>query len=146
MMDWSKILLAALIGTTLMTLFSFFVSDTTRKMFKEPVLLNILLDRTGLVNINDSLRNVLGYILHYLVGIVFVIGFDLAWAYTALDPNWASGILLGAVAGLVGILIWVITFKIHPHEPKIHFKEYYLQLFFAHILLALGATAVYMYY
>jgi hypothetical protein len=144
-MDFIKIILATLVGTTVMTLFSYAVSEAFRKLFKEPVLLNILLDRAGIVNINDSRKNGLGWMLHFLVGLLFVIIYDRIWALTPLEPSWTIGLIFGALSGVVGIISWMIMFKIHPNEPNIHFKEYYLQLFFAHILFGLGATAVYLY-
>jgi riboflavin transporter FmnP len=144
-MDFVKIILATLLGTTVMTLFSYIISEAFRKLFKEPVLLNILIDRAGIAEIHDSRKNIIGWVLHFLVGLLFVIIYDRIWAWTTLEPSWTTGLIFGAVSGLVGIGAWMTMFAIHPREPRIHFKEYYLQLFFAHILFGLGATAVYLY-
>lgn len=144
-MDIIKILIATLIGTSLMTLFSYAVSEAYRKLFKEPVLLNLLLERAGIVNIADSRKDAIGWILHFLIGLAFVIIYDRIWAWTDLEPSWLNGLIFGAVSGIVGILSWMIMFALHPREPRIDFKLYYWQLFFAHIIFGLGATAVYLY-
>lgn len=142
-MDILKILLATLIGTSVMTLFSYAMSEAFRKLFKEPVLLNLLVDRAGIAEIHDSRRNLLGWVLHFLVGLTFVILYDRIWAWTELEPSWTTGLIFGAISGITGILAWMTMFALHPHEPRIDFKKYYLQLFFAHVLFGLGATAVY---
>lgn len=144
-MDIIKILIATLIGTSLMTLFSYAVSEAFRKLFKEPVLLNLLRDRAGMVDISDARKDAFGWILHFLVGLAFVIIYDRIWAWTDLEPSWLNGLIFGAVSGVVGILSWMTMFALHPREPKNDFKHYYWQLFFAHIIFGLGATAVYLY-
>lgn len=145
-MDFLKIFLAALVGVIVMTLFSYTISTAFRKLFKEPVLLNLLLDRAGIVRISDVHKNMLGWILHFFIGLIFVILYDRIWAWTTLEPSWINGLIFGVVNGIVGMPGWWLLFKIHPNEPKIDFKNYSWHLFIAHILFALGATAVYLYF
>lgn len=144
-MDILKILLATLIGTSVMTLFSYLMSEAFQKLFKEPVILNLLVDRAGIAEVPDSRRNLLGWVLHFLVGLTFVIIYDRIWAWTELEPSWTTGLIFGAVSGIIGILAWMTMFALHPREPRIDFNDYYLQLFFAHVLFGLGAAAVYLY-
>ena len=47
------------------------------------------------------------------------------------------------LSGVIGIISWIIIFKMTDHQPPIDFKGYYIQLFFAHIIFAITATALY---
>lgn len=144
-MDIVKILVSALAATITMTGFSYLISAAYKKLFKEPVLLNKILERLG-IDVQDGPKKAAGYILHYLIGVLFVIGYDLLWRYTTLDPTWFCGIIFGIFSGIIGIGGWMTIFRLPDMPPRVHFKEYYIQLFIAHIIFALTAVAVYHIY
>ena len=60
-----------------------------------------------------------------------------------MNENWTAALILGAISGIIGIVSWVIIFKISDYKPKIDFKGYYLQLFLVHVIFGLSAFAVY---
>lgn len=142
MEDILKIALATIVGTSAMTAFSYYVSEKFRELFKEPVLLNILLKRFQREWLPKKTAAV-GWILHYLLGLAFVLIYHAIWSWTEVDPTWFTGLIFGIISGIVGIISWIIMFKVSNHTPKIKFKQYYLQLFFAHIVFALAVIAVY---
>lgn len=84
-----------------------------------------------------------GWVLHYVIGFIFVIGFHFFWKVTSVTPSLLSGSLLGLLCGFMGIAGWHLVFLLHPKPPSINLKEYYLHLIVAHILFGLGAAAGY---
>ncbi len=139
-----QILLASFVGTTIMTVFSYLVSIAAGKQFREPVLLNKLLDRWVNMHITPHRSNPMGWLLHYLVGVAFVLAYHLVWVYTAIGPSWYSAVVMGAISGIAGIGIWYVTFLMHSKPPKVHLFGFFSQLFFAHIFFGFGAWIGYM--
>ncbi len=127
-----------------MTAFSYLISIIRGKQFREPVLLNKLIDRWVDFSVNSHYSNPLGWALHYLVGLLFVAVYHVIWQYTAVDVSWGSAAIMGAISGLVGIGVWTVTFLIHPNPPKVHLLGFFSQLFFAHVIFGLGALIGYM--
>lgn len=143
-MNLLLIFLGGLIATSLMTLFSYIWSGIYASKFKEPQLLNLLIQSSTTLKLNPGKRNVTGWIIHYIIGWFFVLCFDIIWRNTSLEPSFGNGALLGAIAGLIGISGWKIFFKLNANPPDIKFGEFYFQLFIAHIIFGLGAAVAYI--
>ncbi len=137
-----KILSGTVIGTSLMTLFSYYISHKLNREFKEPVLLNKMISRSPLA-ISKKNNPAPGWILHYSIGTVFVVGYHFIWRRKKLNPTLKNSTFLGFISGFIGISGWHILFIIHPKPPSIHLKNYYLQLLAAHIVFGWGAAAGY---
>lgn len=135
------LLLSTITATTAMTLLSYAFSATFRELYKEPLLLKYLLQRLG-SKLTANTEEVLGWLIHYVVGFLFVLCFQLLLEFEVVTLSFLSGVLFGAVAGLFGIGWWHIMFKL-SHFPKIDFKGYYRQLFFVHVVF--GVVVVYTY-
>jgi len=135
------ILLATIAATTLMTILSYLFSATFRELYKEPLLLKYLMQRFG-SPLSANTEEILGWVMHYIVGLLFVLSYQLLLHYNIFDISWTSGILFGAVAGLVGIGWWHAMFKL-SNFPPIDFKGYYWQLFLVHIIFGLTTVAIY---
>jgi hypothetical protein len=127
-----EILSGAIAGTSVMTLYSYLLSESKNKQFREPELLAILLKRL-FPRINKSTTRMEGWMLHYLVGLFFTSIYDRVWRKTK-GPSLSSALLLGAISGVVGISVWKKTFDLHPEPPLIEFKKYYGQLLVAHLV------------
>lgn len=141
-MELLQILLASIIGTVVMTGFSYYMSEQFNALFKEPVLLN-LVTSSAKIEVNPKRKSALGWIAHFVIGLVFVVCYHLIWKYSDFDPTWFCGLIFGIISGFVGIFSWHFLFKLGDNPPKVKFKKYYLQLFFAHILFALAVVGVY---
>lgn len=137
-----KITAGAFIGTSLMTSFSYLLSNLLDKQFREPVLLNSFLQRHRFFD-TDSISAITGWFIHYGMGFLFVFIYHFIWSSTAIDPNLISGSLLGFINGLVGLSGWALVFHNHPKPPSIDKYAHYLHLVFAHILFGIGATVGY---
>jgi hypothetical protein len=137
-----QIIIVSVLATSAMTLFSYIMSASFRELYKEPVLLTFMLTKMNL-EVSAQTKKVLAWLLHYFIGLLFVVGYHFLWLYNILYISITTALLLGVVSGIIGIIGWVIMFKIADYQPKIDFKGYYIQLFFAHIIFAIVATAAY---
>ena len=126
----------ALAATTMMTIFSYLLSYIVKVKFKEPEHLSVMLKR---IPIHDK---VAGWSVHYFVGLLFVVAYFIIWN-KCIRANMNSGLAIGAINGLVAILVWHLTLKLHPHPPRIHRRPFYIQLVPAHIVFAIAATWIY---
>lgn len=137
-----QILLVSIAATSVMTLFSYFISASFRELYKEPVLLTFLFTKMN-HRISSQSKTALGWLTHYGVGFLFLLAYHIAWTNSLLEISIADTFFLGAISGIIGIISWVIIFCITLYQPPINYKRYYIQLFFAHIIFALTATATY---
>jgi len=138
-----QIICATIAATSVMTLFSYIVSESARKLYKEPVLLTYLL-HSFKVEVSAGTKVVLAWLLHYIIGLIFVIIYHFLWYYGIVEMSWLVALLLGVVSGIVGVLGWMLLFEIVPQKPNIDFKGYYIQLLVAHIFFGITAYAVYI--
>lgn len=138
-MNWKRALAGGIGGTTVMTGFSYLVSKATGKNFMEPVILSQLLNRITPIGKRDS--RIAGWAAHYGVGILFDAVYEEYLELRKTKPTLANALFLGAISGLTGIAIWHATFKAHPNPPGVDLKNYYRQLFIAHLVFA-GGTAL----
>lgn len=136
------IILATLAGTTVMTAFSYLASESFNKLWKEPVLLNLVTSKAK-IEFSPKRKSIFGWFVHYLIGLAFVLIYHLLWKTSFADPTWFCGLIFGIISGLIGIFSWFFLFKIPTEKPKIKIKQYYLQLFFAHIFFALTVVTIY---
>lgn len=137
-----QILISSVIATSVMTLFSYTVSEAARETYKEPVLLGYILSSLN-IKVSSPLKLFLGWLMHYLIGVAFVVAYHIVWYYQLMDISWKASILLGIISGIIGIISWVILFKMVPTKPNIDFKGYYAQLFVAHMIFAIVAYFIY---
>lgn len=143
-MEIIKILIAGVVATSLMTAFSYIVSAISNKQFREPELLNIILSKSSFFRLELSKKSSAGWILHYLIGWLFVLIFALVWDIELIPISILSGAILGFGAGIIGVFGWKIFFALSSNPPKIAWSEYYLQLIIAHIIFGIGTAVVYI--
>lgn len=138
----SQIIVTTIAATSAMTLFSYVVSASARELYKEPVLLTYVL---ASLNIEITLKTkvILSWILHYIIGLFFIVVYHIFWFYDFAALSWLSAFLFGFASGIIGILGWIFLFEIVPKKPNIDFKGYYIQLLIAHIIFGLAGFAVY---
>lgn len=136
--------IATIMATTLMTLFSYTVAWIVGQPFREPFLLAVLLNK---FKVTDNTTNrVIGWILHYVLGWLFVLFFEVVLQLKWLSVSWSSALIYGVVIGIMGILGWKILFRVTNKKPKMNYTGYYTQLFIAHVIFAFTMVACYMYF
>lgn len=138
-MKIGKILLAAAVGTSFMTLYSYIISKRENDEFVEPVLLNELIDRSdNLPDIKEDEKDThpAGWALHYGLGVAFVVAYWIIWKRSLKSPGIVKGLLIGAASGAVGIAAWKIMFSSNDNPPQNDRYKYYRQLFIAHLIFS----------
>lgn len=135
---------ATIASTSIMTLSSYCYSSIRRKQFNEPEILNDLMMRLNVIKTKSISKHQAGWVIHYLVGLQFIIGFKAFLNLSHYEPTITLFIILGAICGVIGILGWKFTFSAHPNPPALDFKEFYIQLFFAHIIFGVIAYLVFL--
>lgn len=127
-----------LFATTSMTLFSYIVYLVSHCEVREPELLGRVLKSQKPITKKKFNSNLLGWITHYSIGIIFLLFYEAIWFFTNFERTYANGFLFGILAGLIGVLGWKLMFK-YFSRPKINFKVFYTQLIIAHITFSLTA-------
>lgn len=140
-MTYFIIIIAAFAATTQMTIFSYAIARLFNQPYDEPFLLAILLNRFGLNN--RTINRYMGWGLHYFLGLLFVIGFQLLLDIEFLHLSWMSAIAYGIGIGIIGIIGWQAMFRLCRTAPKMEYLGFYIQLFFAHIIFSLVMVVCY---
>lgn len=137
----NKILLPAIIGTSVMTLFSHIIADVENKNFSEPELLAQIHQKI-LPQITKELALPLGWITHYSVGVMFTILFYLIRKNPGIKPAIKSSISLGILSGLASIVVWKVLLKALPKRSHKFYNRFYTQLFAAHLIFAIAVIQI----
>ncbi|PJJ08675.1 hypothetical protein CLU83_1961 [Flavobacterium sp. 1] len=137
-----QILIVSIAATSAMTLFSYVISSRYRKIYREPVLLSNLLVQMK-VDLSVISKKIIGWLVHFSVGFIFVFVYHLLWLYNILDLSAVNAFYLGIASGLIGVFCWAVMLKIAKYTYSVHFKGYYFQMFISRIIFALYAATVY---
>tara|TARA_R100000935_G_C2774850_1_gene139158 strand:+ start:10 stop:450 length:441 start_codon:yes stop_codon:yes gene_type:complete len=144
-MEIIRLLVSAVVATSIMTAFSYILSKIRNKQFREPELLNIVLSSSDLFNLELSKKSRVGWILHYLIGLIFVLIFEMLLKFELIPISITSGAIFGFVAGILGVFGWKLFFYLSEKPSEINWNiEYYLQLIVAHILFGISTAAFYL--
>lgn len=141
-MKKGKTLISAIVGTSAMTLFSCLVSRSMDRNFREPEILDQLIKRLPDQHSGES-GKLAGWIIHYTVGIFFVVIYNELWKRKKITPSLTSGAMLGAASGLAGIGGWKVVFDVHPDPPAKNLKRYFGHLMLAHIVFGISSAITY---
>jgi len=135
-------IITAIIATLAMTAFSYLYSNLVHHNFKEPQLLNLSISKITFLDLKK--QNYLGWLLHLFTGVLFLFFLQLVWE-NFIDPNWVNTGFLGIGLGIIGAIIWKITFYFHPNPPKINLSHYIIHLILAHIVFTYTAWLILKY-
>ncbi|PZR22624.1 MAG: hypothetical protein DI539_05215 [Flavobacterium psychrophilum] len=139
-----KIIVAGIIGTTFMTLYSYWKSKQEKQEYVEPVMINKLIDKSdNLPQVDDNDTHPAGWGLHYLTGIAFVSAYWLIWHKALRKPTTSKILIIGIASGSIGIAVWKLLFTQHDNPPHNYRYGYYRQLLIAHIVFSAFALAGY---
>ena len=141
-MNLLKIMIAAFSATNIMTTYSYLVSIGFKKLFKEPVFLNFVLEGAG-IRPKGRWKKFSAWLAHYLIGFAFVLIYEAIWRYTDIEFGFISGICFGIVSGLVGVSSWRLCYRLPDGKPHVPSKEYAIQLFFGHIIFAVAVVVAF---
>ncbi|MDN3724130.1 hypothetical protein QRD02_07030 [Aequorivita sp. SDUM287046] len=128
-----------------MTGFSALITQLLKRELREHLLLAQLL-HTYKGHSSGKPSVLIGWIVHFAFGLFFMACYELLWMLTDVIRSLWWSIIFGMLIGLVGIMGWKVMFKIHPKPPELHFKTFYIQLFFAHIIFSVTAFLIYWFF
>ncbi|WP_179352046.1 hypothetical protein [Winogradskyella vidalii] len=129
-----QIIVAGIVATLVMTAFSYLLSAVTNYKLKEPQFINLLLSKSRLFSLDIEKTHLLGWMLHFMVGISFVVCYHLLRTLNVLNDSLVHALLFGLTAGLIGVAFWWITLRLHSNPPKLNRSFYLFQLIPAHII------------
>ena len=139
----SKIIIAGAVGTTIMTLYSYYRSKKERQQYVEPVLLNKLINRSKMLPATITDNHPAGWAAHYGAGILFVTMYYILCRNTLQRPTPVKSLAIGSASGIIAVAMWETTFILSPNPPANNRYGYYRQLFIAHIVFTCFALAAY---
>lgn len=139
-------ILAGIAGTAAMNLVLYLLSLATHRVLNVPQLLGtMLLGRThpdGSLSASNSTRAV-GYLAHFIVGILYIIGYLALWESGVGTVTASWSLLIGFSNGILAMVIWYFFFMIHQKPPLIKLESYLVTMVFSHIFFGFVATLVY---
>jgi len=139
-----KIIIAGVVGTTFMTLYSYLKSKKEKEEYTEPIVINKLIDNSKkLPSVDEEELHPAGWALHYATGISFVSAYWLLWRSALTKPTLSKVLIIGPLSGLSGIAVWKLLFAQHNNPPHTNRYRYYKQLFEAHIIFSFFALGTY---
>lgn len=141
-----KLIITTFLATSVMSGFSYLMAALTGKQFKEPQLLNALVRNSKHLPLWPQQQSVLGWVLHYSIGVLFILLLFLPWLFGFWPAGWVAGGVMGLFLGGLGILGWHGMFLLHSNPPGVHLRHFYLQLIVAHVLFALTGTACWRFF
>ena len=139
-MNAHKILLPAVTGTSLMTLFSYLISTYENENFSEPELLAAM-EKDLLPQAAKQLALPAGWATHYGIGVL------ISWIYEQANKRnnrsvLTKGMMLGGWSGIAGVAMWQLFFRIHPAPPSVAVRKFFIQLLWAHLVFGISVSAV----
>ncbi len=135
--------LSGVFGTIAMTLFMYFYSFISHRFTKViHILGNMLVGERNYYSPN-KMAFIVGSIAHFGVGALFSFSYFLLWNWGVFKINLQDSIMIGAVSGVIAIVVWKGYLSVHSNPPKISQGHYFLALFLAHIVFGLVSVNVF---
>ncbi|RAJ24732.1 hypothetical protein LX77_01728 [Gelidibacter algens] len=142
-MSFTIFILAWLISVVWMTLFSALWSALSGNQFMESALISRLLNANLDKTTSQKQTYVLGWVIHFALGIVFLGIYEVLWEITNLERSLIWGLVFGGILGVLGVLGWKFLFKTLNFPSDFNYTQYYIHIFFAHLVFSFTALFVY---
>lgn len=131
-------------GTVFMTAVMYLYAALTKNDTKVVHILGSMI--TGTTNNKQEGRGkklTAGALGHLSVGLLFTLMYFLLWNWGVFDITWTDSIWVGAISGIIAIIVWRLYFELHLHPPKISFLHYSIALFLSHIIFGLVTVNIF---
>lgn len=133
----SEIFIAGIFATIAMTFFSYVLSFFLKSNFKEPQIINLIIFKTLKNKSYVKRHDIYGWLIHFVVGILFVAVFKIIRLYFLVDLTYFTGFIYGFFGGILGVVIYALAFAVHPNPPVNNKILFYYQLVVGHIIFGL---------
>lgn len=140
----SSIIISGVVGTTLMTLYSYYRSEKANRQYVEPVVMNKLIARAkNLPEVDNTDTHLAGWVLHYAAGVGFMASYYLLCRTALEQPAPGRVFVMGTASGFAGIMIWQVLFSTVNNPLRHSRMGYFRQLLAAHIVFAFAGVTTY---
>jgi hypothetical protein len=135
--------LSGIVGTLGMTVVMYMYAAITRHFTKVIHLLGSML--AGDPDFKEPGKNALivGTLGHFGVGVIFSFAYFLLWNWGIFRIDFADSVLIGAVSGLVAIIVWKSYLTLHHQAPQISQTHFFVALFLAHLVFGMISVNVF---
>jgi hypothetical protein len=134
-------------GTAVMTLYLKLMGALLRQILNAARVLGTLVTfsttDSGHLS-NKPVAVISGIVLHYMIGILFMIAYFLLWKSGIGRPDLITGLIFGFVSGLIAVTCWSATLYIHPKPPILNLKIYLTNVFAAHFIFVAGCFVMFL--
>jgi len=149
-MNMLAFILAGLAGTFAMSAFTTMVFKLLRRPYRVITILAAMMQFKPIqFDHLDTLSKqvprgilVCAVVLHYSIGIIFTYAYCVVISRGWFSLSLAGAILFGAVIGTIGVIGWLVFFKLHPSPPGISLRHYLSTIWMGHVVLAVVAYYV----
>ncbi len=142
-MSITTFIIIALASVGVMTLFSSLWSHLANKQFREPNLLAEILTKDPISPPEEASQKAMGWTIHITLGLCFVFIYEILWESLDVQRNIFWALLFGICMGMVGIAGWWLLFRLKSYSANFDYKQFYIHIFFAHIIFSLTALLVF---
>ena len=141
------VFISGIAGTLAMTLFLELICWLSKKPFHVIRILAYILP-FGKPVVTAGARKIVFLVavtLHYAIGVLFTFCFEKSIQLHLMEFTLTNALLFGALAGLVGIIVWRIAFALHPKPPNINLHEYLVSIWLGHVVFSIAQFYCLMY-
>ena len=133
----SAVVASGIVGTAVMTVFSYKAYLFGIPKMKEINMLDILISKKAPSHI------LLATTIHFSVGIMFSTSYRALWSQGLGKPDPLNGLILGSICGVIGVAVWQAVIKTNAKLPQLTLAHLISTLMPAHILFGLSAVETY---
>ncbi|WP_300600028.1 hypothetical protein [Niabella sp.] len=139
-------ILAGIIGTLAMTVLIRLIGRVASYRLSVPRILGTLLtfkaSPAGYLSPRPSVF-ILGTVAHYLTGIFFTLLYAWLVCIEVLPQGYVNGLLYGSTLGILAVIVWYITLRLHPLSPAIPLRLFLVAIFAGHLVFAAGIVTAF---
>lgn len=137
-------IISGIAGTLVMTLSMYGYGSLTKSNTKVVHVLGLMVTgNMDFANQNKAKILAAGSVTHVFVGVVFSFSYFLLWNWGVFSISLIDSIIVGALTGILAIIVWGLYFKVHRNSPKASLAHYFIALFISHIIFGLVTVNVF---
>lgn len=135
---------SGIVATFIMTMVMYTYTALSNHFTKVIHLLGTMISGNQSFHSPSKSTLILGTIAHFAVGIIFSMSYYLLWNWGVFEINFADSVIIGALSGIVAIVVWKSYLKLHQFQPEISQIHYFIALFIAHIVFGIVSVNLFL--
>ncbi|AEL28041.1 hypothetical protein [Cyclobacterium marinum] len=135
--------LSGIVATVVMTIIMYMYTTLFKHFTKVIHLLGCMISGDHNLHSPSKRTIILGTLAHFSVGIIFSMSYYLLWNWGIFEINFFDSVIIGALSGIVAILVWKSYLQLHQYQPRISQNHYFFALFIAHIIFGIVSVNIF---